>query len=154
MAGSKVHMLVYPYGLCIRLELLSRLCPESLCSEVSSQLRGRKTRLLSFPCHSLTPRAIFQEERSIFHWNCDQLIFFLLLPSEAEVSLCASWSKGQLRMGNSFQQQVGKVLGNFDNSTEGSTDLSEILESPDSSSRWVHKDWAAHGQGTWKPLGR
>lgn len=43
-------------------------------------------------------------------------------------------------MGNSFQQQVGKVLGNFDNSTEGSTDLSEILESPDSSSRWVHKD--------------
>lgn len=33
-------------------------------------------------------------------------------------------------MGNSFQQQVGKVLDNLDNPTEGSTDLFVALESP------------------------
>lgn len=115
MAGSKVHMLVYPYGLCIRLELLSSLCSESLHPEVSSRLEREKWGF----CHSLvipSPPGQFSKKRSIFHWNCDQRIFFCCCPVKQKfLSVLpdpkGSWGWGILSSSRSLVTLITPVNG-------------------------------------------
>lgn len=106
-----------------------------------AKMREKKNEAFVIPLSFPHPQGNFPRREASFIETVTNSFF--LLPSEAKVSLCASWSKGQLRVGNSFQQEVGKVLGNFDSCSEGSTDLPGALQSP-GIQVWA-QDWAAPG---------
>ena len=65
MAECKVHMLVYPYGLCISLKLLGSLC-RSMGSEASSWLVEREKTLCLTDEGIFLPLAAYSHSQGSF----------------------------------------------------------------------------------------